>query len=388
MNIYADHAAMKPLLPEVESAVNHYFHCKLCNPSAIYSDGRLTRRLIESARESLAKAIGADAEEIYFTSGSTEAINWFYYTLWASDKMGQHILTTKIEHKAILQQVKRYDGCIHSFNLDRTGRVICKGLDNFLDSDTTVVIGYINNEIGTIQPIKEISEICHKCGAKIFVDATQALCHIPINVHNLDIDYLCGSGQKIGALSGSGFLYVKKGAPLEPMILGGAQENGMRAGTENIYGILTMATAMNIVSRDLEIKVAETTRKRNKIISALLQLPKSHLNGGMENRVCNNINIAFEGIEAESLVLQLDTRGIIVSAGSACNSSNYEPSHVLKAIGLSDDLARSSIRITIGEDITDLEVDYLIQNIQDCVGRLRSMSPRWKKIMGDKNGKD
>lgn len=379
---------MKPILPEVESTIHHFLKCDFCNPSAVYSNGRITRRFVEQAREDVAKAIGADSDEIYFTSGATEAINWFFYTLWASKQMGQHILTTKIEHKAILRQVSRYDGCMHYFNLDERGRVICKGLNNILDCDTTIVIGYTNNEIGTIQPIKEISDVCHECGSRIFVDATQAISSLPINVHDLGVDYLCGSGQKIGALSGCGFLYVKKGSPLEPMILGGEQEHGMRSGTENVLGILALGTAINVVTKDLDIKISETTQKRDKIISSLLELPKAHLNGSTDNRICNNINISFEGIEAESLVLQLDTRGIKISAGSACNSASYEPSHVLKAIGLTDDMARSSIRITIGNDITDEEIDYLVKNVKECVERLRRMSPQWKKIMGDKNGED
>lgn len=380
MSLYVDHAAMKPLLPEVQAQIRNFAGCYLVNPSSIYSTGRITRKLVEQAREKIAEAIGADADEIYFTSGSTEAINWLYYTTWMSDESYDHIYTTPIEHKAILKQICRYGGCIHTLQIDKSGRVKTENLPNILEDYSTLVIGYVNNEIGVIQPIKEIVDICHKSKTRVFVDATQAVGNIPINVHNLGVDYLCCSGQKIGALSGCGFLYVHKGAPLEPMELGGAQERGLRSGTENVLGILTLATAMKVITHNIETRAAQTQKQRDKIITGLLEIPKSHLNGSFENRVCNNINISFEGIEGESLVLQLDTRSIQCSTGSACNSQSIEPSYVLKAIGLDDDTARASIRITIGDDITDLEVNYLIRNVKECVELLRSMSPKWKEI--------
>lgn len=382
MDIYADNAAFKPLLPQVKELIYTFLECNYCNPSAIYSNGRLTRRIIEQAREKVAQAIGADANEIYFASGSTEAINWFFYTTWLSNRT--HIFTTSIEHKAILRQVNRCD-CMHTIKVDKNGEIITKGLIDMLDSDSAVVVGYVNNEIGTIQPIKEITDICHASGAKIFVDATQALGNIPINVHELGIDYLCGSGQKLGALSGCGFLYVKKGSPLEPMILGGDQERGMRAGTENILGIITLAAAINIVTQNIDIKASITARKRDNIISSLLQIPKSHLNGSLGNRVCGNINIAFEGIDSESLVLQCDLNNVQCASGSACNSKSLEPSHVLKAIGLDDDLARASIRITIDETTTDEQVEYIIMTIRKCVEKLRANSPKWKEIYDESN---
>lgn len=367
MKVYADNAAFKPLLPEVKKFIHDFIETDFRNPSAIYSNGRSTRRLIEQARERVAKAIGADSDEIYFTSGASEGINWLCNNL-------KPICTTTIEHKAVMR------------NADYFIPVTCTGvvdLDIFREQCPkygNVVIGWVNNEIGTIQPIKEIVDICHKNDSCILVDATQALGHIPIDVHELSIDFLVGSFGKLGGLSGSGFLYMRKGTHIEPLIKGGGQEYNMRAGTENILGIFAGAMAISIATQDIETKATITAEKRNKIVNELLQIPKIHLNGSWSNRVCGNINIAFEGIEAENLVLQLDLKGISVSAGSACNSTSIEPSHVLKAIGLSDELAKASIRITIDENITNEQIDFIIDSIKDCVVKLRESSPLWTKV--------
>lgn len=378
--VYADNAATKPLIPAVKQTIRDFIDADLRNPSAIYSDGRKTKKLIETARHLVAKSIGADPDEIYFTSGSTEAINAFFRST------GNHVITSKIEHKAITQQAHSYGGCYFDLNVSPNGVIDMDGIRNLTEyygKDCTVVIGYVNNEIGTIQPMKEIIDICHKYGSQVFCDATQAIGNVPINVHDLGVDYLCGSGQKLGALAGTGFLYIRKGISLNPIQLGGAQERGMRAGTENVLGILTLATAMGVAVWKIDSKIAHTEANRNVIIEGLLKIPKSHLNGTWGNRVCNNINIAFEGIEAESLVLQCDICGLQISAGSACNSASIEPSHVLKAIGLSDDLARASVRITIGNDTTNAEVQFIIRTITDCVAKLRETSPLWKEINHD-----
>jgi cysteine desulfurase len=372
MNVYADNAAFKPLIPEVKKFIHDFIETDFRNPSAIYGGGRATRRLIEQAREQVAKAIGADAEEIYFTSGASEAINWFCHA-------DRPIYTTTIEHKAALRNANNF------IPVSDTGRI---DLDVFLRHCPRygkVVVGWVNNEIGVIQPIKEIVDICHKKHSNILIDATQAIGHIPIDVHELGVDFLIGSFGKLGGLTGSGFLYMRKGICLEPMIKGGGQERGLRASTENILGILAGAMAISIATQDIDIKMSQICKKRDKIILELLQIPKSHLNGDLDNRVCGNINIAFEGIEAESLVLQLDLRGVQVSAGSACNSASIEPSHVLKAIGLSDELARASIRITIDENITDEQIDYMVNTIKDCVAKMRQSSPLWKEITNEDN---
>lgn len=378
MQIYADNAAFKPLLPEVKKFIHDFIETDFRNPSAIYSNGRSTRRLIEQAREQVAKAIGADADEIYFTSGASESINWFAH----EDK--EYLLTTPIEHKAVLNNATKNN----YIPVDENGRVI---LDRFhkivtsIKGEYSVVVGWVNNEIGTIQPIKEISDICREARACLCVDATQAIGHIPIDVHELGCACLVGSFGKLGGLSGSGFMYIKDGTYIEPLIKGGGQEHGMRASTENILGILAGAMAINIATQNIEIKTAITAKKRDKIINGLSQIPKSHLNGDLDSRVCGNINIAFEGIEAESLVLQLDLKGVQISAGSACNSANIEPSHVLKAIGLSDEFAKASIRITIDENITDEQIEYLVNTIKDCVAKMRQSSPLWKEITNEDN---
>jgi cysteine desulfurase len=367
MNVYADNAAFKPLLPEVKQFIHDFIETDFRNPSAIYSNGRSTRRLIEQAREQVAKAIGADVDEIYFTSGASESINWFAHN-------ANRIYTTAIEHKAVLRNANNFIP------------VICTGvvdLDIFREQCPRygdVIVGWVNNEIGVIQPVKEIVDICHKKHSCVLIDATQAIGYIPIDVHELGVDFLVGSFGKLGGFAGSGFLYMRKGMSLKPMIKGGGQEYNMRAGTENILGILAGAMAISIATQDIETKAAITAKKRNKIVNGLLQIPKSHLNGDLDNRVCGNINISFEGIEAENLVLQLDLKGISVSAGSACNSASIEPSHVLKAIRLSDELAKASIRITIDENITNEQIDFLIDSIKDCVVKLRESSPLWTKV--------
>ena len=372
VQIYADNAAFKPLLPEVKQFIHDFIETDFRNPSAIYSNGRSTRRLIEQAREQVAKAIGADADEIYFTGSASESINWFAHN-------ADRIYTTTIEHKAVLRNANNF------IPVSDTGRV---DLDIFREQCPrygNVIVGWVNNEIGTIQPIKEIVDICHKKHSCILVDATQALSHISVNVHELDVDFLVGSFGKLGGLTGSGFLYMRKGMHLEPMIKGGGQEHGMRASTENILGILAGAMAISIATEHIKTKTAITAAKRDDILYELLKVPNAYLNGGMQHRVSNNINIAFEGIEAESLVLQLDLKGITVSAGSACNSTNIEPSHVLKAIGLSDELAKASIRITIDENITDEQIEYLVNTIKECVAKMRESSPLWKEITNEDN---
>lgn len=372
MNIYADNAAFKPLLPEVKQFIHDFIETDFRNPSAIYSNGRSTRRLIEQAREQVAKAIGADADEIYFTSGASESLNWFAHN-------ADRIYTTTVEHKAVMRNANNFIPVTYTGVVD---------LDIFREQCPiygNVIVGWVNNEIGTIQPVKEIIDICHKKNSCILIDATQTIGHIPINVHELDVDFLVGSFGKLGGLTGSGFLYVRKGIRLEPMIKGGGQEHGMRASTENILGILAGAMAISTATQDIETKTTITVKKRDEIINGLLQIPKAYLNGSWDNRVCGNINVAFEGIEAESLVLQLDLKGIAVSAGSACNSTNIEPSHVLKAIGLSDELAKASIRITIDENITDEQIDYLVNTIKDCVAKMRQSSPLWKEITNENN---
>lgn len=369
MNVYCDNAAMKPLLPQVKEVIQNFISCDYGNPSSIHSNGRKTLHEIEDkARPTVANFLNANPNEIIFTSGSTESINWVCQNY-------DYIITTDIEHKAILNQpqshiIKIPILCTGIINMVLLEAILDKYHDTY-NKKCIAIFGYVNNEIGTIQPVKELATLFHKYNIDVCCDATQAIGNLPINVHELNVDYLCGSGQKIGALSGCGFLYVREGTVLNPMELGGQQEHGMRAGTENILGILALAKAFEVTNLDLKNNINKMYKNRDKIIFSLLKIPNSYLNGSLNKRVCNNINISFKGIEAENLVLLLDTKGIKCSTGSACNSTSFEPSHVLKAIGLSDDLARGAIRITINETISDSEIDYVIQTVTQCVKKLR-----------------
>lgn len=376
MQINCDNAAQKPLTESVKRTIINFIDNDFGNPSSIYSKGRNAKRALEDARCKIAETIGADADEIYFTSGSTEAINWLYHST------SKKILISPIEHKAILKANDNYDGISYGLDVNQNGVIDIEKLENFCNwvkNDGVAIIGWVNNEIGTIQPIKKITEVCHIKGVELFVDASQAIGHIPINVHEIGIDYMCGSFQKIGGLAGSGFLYIKKGKGFNPMLSGGSQERGMRAGTENLLGVLCGAAAIADATEDIDLKIVKQKEAQSKIISELLKLPKSHLNGGLCNRVASNVNICFEGIEAESLVLLLDLDNICVSSGSACNSDDIKPSHVLKAIGLSDENAKASIRITF-DNMMDDEIDYLVERIKIRVSQLRDMSPKWKEI--------
>lgn len=381
MQINCDNAAQKPLAESVKRTIVNFIDNEFGNPSSIYSKGRNAKRALEEARSQIAESIGADTDEIYFTSGSTEAINWLYHST------NKHILISPIEHKAILKGNENYEGISYGLDVKQNGVIDIEKLNylcNWVHDDGVAIIGWVNNEIGTIQPIKEITNICHAKGVELFVDASQAIGYIPINVHEIGMDYMCGSFQKIGGLAGSGFLYIKKGKGLNPMLSGGSQERGMRAGTENLLGILCGAAAITEATEDMDLRITKQKEIQSKIISELLKLPKSHLNGGLCNRVASNVNICFEGIEAESLVLLLDLDNICVSSGSACNSGDVKPSHVLKAIGLSDDDAKASIRITF-DDMTDDEIDYLVERIKARVSQLRDMSPKWKEIFNASN---
>lgn len=377
MTIYCDNAAQKPLRTEVADEIRYWLDRGIYNPSAIYHKARECKRELERARETVAKAIGASPNEIFFTSGATEGINWFCN----EDK--EYLLTTPIEHKAVLNNVAKNN----YIPVDENGRII---LDRFRDIVTSikgafsVVIGWVNNEIGTIQPIEEIVDICQVARACLCVDATQAIGMIPIDVHKMGIKCLVGSFHKCGGLAGSGFIYIKEGSYIEPLIKGGGQERGMRAGTENFLGIMAGAKAIELATKNIDIKAWQLSQIRDKIISGLLKIPHSYLNGGLDNRICNNINISFAGIEGESLVLNLDVAGIMASSGSACNSLRIQPSHVLVATGSNAELARGTLRLTIGE-MTDEEVNHIITTVTDTVSELRECSPKWKELNHENN---
>jgi cysteine desulfurase len=355
--IYLDHAATTPICEAAKKVIIEHLD-DFGNPSSSHELGRQARVLIEDARERIAKCINAEPEEIYFTSGGSEA------NTWALNEFST--IATELEH--------------HSINAARYMPVNNNGIANVeAYKGMTYWIGdavscmYVNNELGTIQPIKEIAEITHDKKKWFHTDAVQAVGHIPIDVKELNCDILSASGHKFGAPKGIGFLYIKNNGPdLDTLIYGGKQENGIRGGTENVLGIISMAAALEDAVEHMEERNAYIKRLRDKLLEMLLQIPGSHINGSLENRVCSNINIRFDGVSGSRLVTLCSLYGIYISSGSACNEGQAIPSHVLKAIGLTDEEALSSVRITIGHENTEEEIDMAANIITKIVGRIRN----------------
>ena len=355
--IYLDHAATTPLCEAARKAIIKHLD-DFGNPSSSYELGRKSRVLIEDARERIAKCINAEPDEIYFTSGGSEANTW---------ALNQFItIATNFEHHSIEAEAHipvESDGIVCA---NKYKKMIC-WLDN------TASCMYVNNELGTIQPVKEIAEISHNKKKWFHMDAVQALPHIIIDVKDINCDMLSASGHKFGAPKGIGFLYVKKDGPkLAPLIYGGKQEQGIRGGTENILGIVSMATALEDTIEHMEERNTHVKYLRDRLLERLLQIPGSYLNGSLENRVCSNINIRFSGVSGSRLVALCSLYGVYISAGSACNEGISEPSHVLKAIGLTDEEALSSVRITIGHENTEEEIDEAAKIITALVERIRN----------------
>lgn len=355
--IYLDHAATTPLCEAAKKAIIEHLD-DFGNPSSSHELGRKSRVLIEDARERIAKCINAEPEEIYFTSGGSEANNWAVNQF--------NTMSSLIEHHSITTMM--CPDCV-----DKNGIIDPKcftGVSTWLVDAISCM--YVNNELGTIQPIKEIAEIAHNKKIWFHTDAVQALPHIKINVKDINCDMLSASGHKFGAPKGVGFLYVKKDGPdLDPLIYGGKQEQGIRGGTENILGIISMAAALEDAVEHMEERNAHIKYLRDKLLNKLLQIPDSHLNGSLENRVPSNINIRFSGVSGAKLVTLCSLYGVYISSGSACNEGVSEPSHVLKAIGLTDEEALSSIRITIGHTNTEEEIEQAANVITQLVERIR-----------------
>lgn len=384
--IYADNAATTQVSEEVLNSMMPYFRTAYGNASSIYKLGRDAQRDIELAREKVAKAIGADTNEIYFTSCGSESDNWAIKGV--CDKLApkgkKHIVTSVFEHHAILHTCEYMEK--HGFEvtyvpIDSKGMINPEDVKNAIRDDTAIVsIMYANNEIGTIQPIEEIAAICKEKGVIFHTDAVQAVGHVEIDVHKQGIDLLSLSGHKIHAQKGIGALYVKKGLVLPNFIHGGAQERNKRAGTENVPAIVGLGTAIEIATTDIAKKAEIITARRNKLIDGILKLPRTRLNGDRDKRLPGNLNISIEGIEGESLLLMLDINGICASSGSACTSGSLDPSHVLLALGLKHEVAHGSLRLSIDESTSDEDVDYILEVIPKVVERLRAMSPLWEKI--------
>ncbi len=385
--IYADNAATTAVSEEVLEAMLPYFREGYGNASSIYKLGRDAQKAVENAREKVAKAIGAEPREIFFTSCGSEADNWAIKgTAELLAKRGKkHIITSVFEHHAVLHTTEYLEK--HGFEITYIP-VSDKGLINPDDirkairEDTALVtIMYANNEIGTIQPINEIAAICNEKGVLFHTDAVQAVGHVDIDVHKQGIDMLSLSGHKIHAQKGIGALYIRKGLILPNLIHGGGQERGKRAGTENVPAIVGLGVAIEAATRDIIEKNAVIVPRRNKLIDNILKLPYTRLNGDKDKRLPGNVNISFEGIEGESLLLMLDMNGICASSGSACTSGSLDPSHVLLSIGLKHEVAHGSLRLSIEDDTTDEDVDYILEVIPKVVKHLRDMSPVWEKMM-------
>ncbi len=390
MNIYADNAATTKMSRAAIDAMLPCMEEVFGNPSTLYQTGQRAKEVIEQAREDIAGVINADPKEITFTSGGSEADNQAIRSgAMLGKKAGKmHIISTAFEHHAVLHTLKKLEDEgfeVTLLDVHENGIVTAKEIEDALRDDTCLVtIMTANNEIGTIQPIREIGAVCRKHGVLFHTDAVQAIGHIPIDVREDNIDMLSASGHKFHGPKGAGFLYAKKGIKLTNIIEGGAQERGKRAGTENVPAIAGMAAALKEEVSKMEENRVKLTAMRNRLIDGLLEIPHSALNGDREARLPGNANFCFEGVEGESILLLLDDRGIQASSGSACTSGSLDPSHVLLAIGRVHDVAHGSLRLTLGEDITEEQVDYIIQSVKEVIEYLRSFSPVWKELVEGK----
>lgn len=385
--IYADNAATTRMSERAIQTMVSLMNETWGNPSSLYAHGQEAKEVLEGAREDIAQVIGASPREIYFTSGGSEADNQAIRSAAALGlKNGKkHIISTAFEHHAVLhtlEALRKQGFDITLLDVHENGLVLPEQVEAAIRDDTCLVtIMYANNEIGTIQPIREIGAICRNRNVLFHVDAVQAVGHIPVNVAEDNIDMLSASGHKFHGPKGVGFLYAKKGILLTNLIEGGAQERGKRAGTENVPGIAAMAAALKEAQAQMEANTEHLTKMRSRLIEGLREIPHSALNGDEQHRLPGNVNFCFEGIEGESLLLLLDDKGICASSGSACTSGSLDPSHVLLAIGRVHDVAHGSLRLSLGEDITAEEVDYIISTVKDVVAYLRSFSPIWRDLV-------
>jgi len=389
-NIYLDHAATTPVKKEVVEAMLPYFTEKFGNPSSIYSVGRTSKKAIEEAREKVAKAIGAEPREIFFTGSGTEADNWAIKgAAYANRQKGKHIITTAIEHHAVLHtcQYLESEGFeVTYLPVDSDGLVTAEQVRNAIRPDTILItVMFANNEIGTIQPIAEIGKVAKEKGILFHTDAVQAIGNVHIDVSEMNIDMLSMSSHKFYGPKGIGALYVRKGVKLTSFMHGGAQERGRRASTENVPAIVGMGRAIELATENMDEYNRKLTALRDRTIEEIQKkIPFVKLNGHREKRLPGNVNFSFEFIEGESLLLMLDMKGIAASSGSACTSGSLDPSHVLLAIGLPHEIAHGSLRITFGEENTDADVDYLMEVLPEIVQRLREMSPLYERICKNK----
>ena len=386
MFVYADNAATTKTSKTAINAMLPMLEEFYGNPSSLHTPGQLAKEKLEQARETMAKYLNAFPSEIYFTSGGSEADNQAILTAAAAgERRGRkHIISTKFEHHAVLHtldKLKERGFEITLLDVGENGIVKLEDIDAAIREDTALVtIMFANNEIGTIQPIAEIGKLCHRHGVCFHTDAVQAAGHIPIDVKTMNIDMLSLSAHKFHGPRGVGVFFARRGVRIENLINGGAQERGKRAGTENLPAIAGMAAAFAESCESMEKNAAKLIPMRDKLIRELSKIPFSIVNGDLENRLPGNVNMCFEGIEGESLLLLLDEAGIAASSGSACTSGSLDPSHVLLAIGLPHEIAHGSLRLSISEETTEEEIDYIIETVPKIVEYLRNMSPVWEDL--------
>ena len=385
--IYLDNAATTKAAPEVVEAMLPYFTEMYGNPSSVYEFSQKSKAAITEARETIAKSLGAKTEEIYFTAGGSESDNWAMKAAAEAYKQkGNHIITSKIEHHAVLHTgdwLEKQGYEVTYLDVDENGTVKLEELKKAIRPTTILIsIMFANNEIGTVQPIREIGAIAKEHGILFHTDAVQAFGQLPINVDELNIDMLSSSAHKLNGPKGIGFLYIRKGVKIRSFVHGGAQERKRRAGTENVPGIVGYGAAVERAMRTMEERTAKERALRDYLIDRVLkEVPYTRLNGHRTNRLPNNANFSFQFIEGESLLIMLDMDGICGSSGSACTSGSLDPSHVLLAIGLPHEIAHGSLRLTLSEETTKEELDYVVESIKKIVDKLRGMSPLYEDFM-------
>ena len=385
--IYLDNAATTKTSEEVVAAMLPYFTEYYGNPSSVYEFASESKKAVSNARRTIAETLGAQENEIYFTAGGSEADNWaLKATAEAYQSKGKHIITTKIEHHAILhtaEYLEKRGFEITYIGVDENGVVKVDELEKAIRPDTILIsVMFANNEIGTIQPIKEIGEIAKKHGVLFHTDAVQAYGQLPINVDELHIDMLSSSGHKLNGPKGIGFLYIRKGVKIRSFVHGGAQERKRRAGTENVPGIVGYGKAAESAAKTMKERTAKEIELRDHLIDRVLaEVPYTRLNGHRTNRLPNNANFSFQFVEGESLLILLDNNGICASSGSACTSGSLDPSHVLLAIGLPHEIAHGSLRLTLSAETTMEDIDFVVDCIKQIIERLRSMSPLYEDFV-------
>ena len=390
MRIYADNAATTKTSRAAIAAMTACMEENYGNPSSLHSEGQRAAEALARAREEVAACLGCEAREIIFTSGGSEADNQaIRVAALRGEKQGKrHIISTAFEHHAVLHTLDALEKRGYEITLldvHENGLITAEQVREAIRPDTCLVtVMYANNEIGTIQPIGEIGAVCREAGVLFHTDAVQAVGHIPVNVKNDNVDMLSLSAHKFHGPRGAGVLYIRRGIPVEPLIYGGAQERGRRAGTENLPAIVGMAAALKEACGNIEANAAHMAKLRDRLIEGLSAIPHAELNGDREKRLPGNVNFCFEGIEGESLLLMLDDMGVAASSGSACTSGSLDPSHVLLAIGRVHDIAHGSLRLTLSPESTADEVEYIIKAVTEVVERLRNMSLLWRDMVSGK----